>query len=147
MISPRRKSSRSADPTDYTPCYGYEAAGRGTRALYCEGVSLARIADEVGTPAYVYSRASIQATYRRLDRAFGSLPHTICYAMKANSNLSVLRVLGRLGSSFDIVSGGELDRLRRVGVSGSRIVFSGVGKTREEIGEALRYPGKGAKRG
>ncbi len=87
MISPRRKSSHSADPTDYTPCYAYESAGRGTRALYCEGVSLARIADEVGTPAYVYSRASIEAAYRRLDRAFGALPHTICYAMKANSNL------------------------------------------------------------
>src|SRR5271156_5133125 len=146
MISSRRKSSRSADPTDYTPCYAYEATGRGTRALYCERVALARIADEVGTPAYVYSRASIEAAYRRLDRAFGSLPHTICYAMKANSNLSVLSVLARLGSSFDIVSGGELDRLRRVGVPGNRIVFSGVGKTREEIREALRYPGKGTKK-
>ena len=66
----------------------------------------------------------------------------MCYAVKANSNLSVLRLLARLGSSFDIVSGGELDRLRRIGVRGSRIVFSGVGKTREEIREALRYPGK-----
>jgi diaminopimelate decarboxylase len=147
MILPRRKSSRSADPTNYTPCYAYEAAGRGTRALYCEGVSLARIADDVGTPAYVYSRASIEAAYRRLDRAFGSLPHTICYAMKANSNLSVLRALARLGSSFDIVSGGELDRLARVGVPGNRIVFSGVGKTREEIREALRYGKKGSRSG
>jgi len=138
--------TRSADPSDYTSCYAYESAGLGTRALYCEGVSLSRIADEVGTPAYVYSRASIEAAYRRLDRAFGSLPHTICYAMKANSNLSVLRVLARLGSSFDIVSGGELDRLGRVGVPGNRIVFSGVGKTREEIREALRYGGKGSRR-
>jgi diaminopimelate decarboxylase len=146
MISPRRKMTRSADPSDYTSCYAYESAGLGTRALYCEGVSLSRIADEVGTPAYVYSRASIEAAYRRLDRAFGSLPHTICYAMKANSNLSVLRVLARLGSSFDIVSGGELDRLGRVGVPGNRIVFSGVGKTREEIREALRYGGKGSRR-
>ena len=147
MISPRRKSSRSADPTDYTPSYAYEAAGRGSRALYCEGVSLARIADEVGTPAYVYSRASVEAAYRRLDRAFGSLPHTICYAMKANSNLSVLRVLTRLGSSFDIVSGGELDRLGRVSVPGNRIVFSGVGKTREEIRAALRYGKKSSRSG
>jgi diaminopimelate decarboxylase len=147
MISPRRKSSRSADPTDYTPSFAYESAARGTRVLYCEGVSLARIADEVGTPAYVYSRASIEAAYRRLDRAFGSLPHTICYAMKANSNLSVLRVLARLGSSFDIVSGGELDRLGRVGVPGNRIVFSGVGKTREEIRDALRYGKKGSRSG
>src|ERR1019366_5527815 len=75
-----------------------------------------------------------------------SLPHTLCYAMKANSNLSVLRVLARLGSSFDIVSGGELDRLGRIGVPGDRIVFSGVGKTREEIRAALRYSGKGSRR-
>jgi diaminopimelate decarboxylase len=145
-MTPMRKMARSADPSQYTPCYAYEAAGRGTRSLHCEGVSLARIAGEVGTPAYVYSRASIEAAYRRLDRAFGALPHTICYAMKANSNLSVVRVLARLGSSFDIVSGGELDRLGRVGVPGSRIVFSGVGKTREEIREALRYGGKGSRR-
>jgi diaminopimelate decarboxylase len=141
-----RKSPRSVDPVAYTPCYAYEAAGGGKSALYCEGISLARIADEVGTPAYVYSRASIEAAYHRLDRAFGSLPHTICYAMKANSNLSVLRVLARLGSSFDVVSGGELDRLSRVGVPGNRIVFSGVGKTREEIRDALRYDGKGSRR-
>lgn len=141
-----RTSPRNVDPATYTPCYAYESAARGTRTLHCEGVSLARIADEVGTPAYVYSRASIEAAYRRLDGAFGALPHTICYAMKANSNLSVLRVLARLGSSFDIVSGGELDRLSRIGVPGNRIVFSGVGKTREEIRAALRYGGKGARR-
>ena len=100
-----------------------------------------RIAGSAGTPVYVYSRASIEGAYRALDRAFGSLPHTLCYAVKANSNLAVLRVLANLGSAFDIVSAGELDRLRRVGVPGRRIVFSGVGKTREEIREALRYPG------
>ena len=142
-----RKKPHSTDPSEYTPCYAYRAAGHGTRALYCEGVLLARIAGAVGTPAYVYSRASIEAAYRRLDRAFGSLPHTICYAMKANSNLSVLRVLARLGSSFDVVSGGELDRLRRLGVPGSRIVFSGVGKTPDEIRAALRYGGKASRRG
>jgi diaminopimelate decarboxylase len=142
-----RKKPHIADPSGYTPCYAYHGAGHGTRALYCEGLSLARIAGAVGTPAYVYSRASIEAAYRRLDSAFGSLPHTLCYAMKANSNLSVLRVLARLGSSFDVVSGGELDRLRRVGVPGSRIVFSGVGKTREEIRDALRYGGKASRRG
>ncbi len=145
-MTPLRKTPHIADPPEYTPCYAYEAAGHGTRALYCEGVSLAHIVDAVGTPAYVYSRASIEAAYRRLDRAFGSLPHTLCYAMKANSNLSVLRVLARLGSSFDVVSGGELDRLRRVGVPGSRIVFSGVGKTREEIRDALRYGGRVSRR-
>jgi diaminopimelate decarboxylase len=94
----------------------------------------------------VYSQGSIEAAYRGFDRAFGSLPHTLCYAMKANSNLAVVRVLARLGSSFDIVSGGELDRLRRIGVPGRRIVFSGVGKTREEIQEALRYQKKGSPR-
>jgi diaminopimelate decarboxylase len=142
-----QRAARHTDPTAYTPDYSYKPTGNGTRALYGEGVPLARIADEVGTPAYVYSRASIEGAYRDLDRAFGSLPHTLCYAMKANSNLSVLRVLARLGSSFDIVSGGELDRLGRIAVPGNRIVFSGVGKTREEIREALRYPGKVSRHG
>ncbi|MBZ5661604.1 MAG: diaminopimelate decarboxylase [Acidobacteriia bacterium] len=96
------------------------------------------IAERVGTPAYVYSRASIEQAYRQLDTAFGKLPHTICYAMKANSNLGILRIFAALGSGFDIVSGGELYRLRRIGVPGNRIVFSGVGKSREEIREALR---------
>ncbi|HEX4643103.1 MAG TPA: diaminopimelate decarboxylase, partial [Candidatus Acidoferrales bacterium] len=91
-----------------------------------------------GTPAYLYSRASIEQAYRRMDAAFGKLPHTICYAMKANSNLAILRLFAAIGSAFDIVSGGELYRLRRIGVAGSRIVFSGVGKSREEIREALR---------
>lgn len=139
----RSRLERLADPTEYTPDYAYRLAGRGLgrpQVLHCEDVALSRIAEAAGTPAYVYSRASVEAAYHRLDRAFGSLPHTLCYAMKANSNLSILRVLARLGSSFDIVSGGELDRLRRIGVAGRRIVFSGVGKTREEIRDALRYP-------
>ncbi len=146
--SPRRtKVRRSVDPTRYTPFFAYRDAGAQGQNLHCEGVALARVADAVGTPAYVYSRASIEAAYRGLDRAFGSLPHALCYAVKANSNLSILRILARLGSSFDIVSGGELDRLRRVGVAGNRIVFSGVGKTRGEIRAALRYGGKGARGG
>jgi diaminopimelate decarboxylase len=148
--SRRGEILRSSDPTQYTPCYGYRASGLGaarTKVLYCENLSLVRIADAVGTPAYVYSRAGIEAAYRRLDRAFGSLPHTVCYAVKANGNLSLLRVLARLRSSFDIVSIGELDRLRRIGVAGRRIVFSGVGKTREEIREALRYPGRAGRGG
>jgi diaminopimelate decarboxylase len=121
------------DPAGYTPGFSY----RGSRLL-CEGVAVEEVAGEVGTPAYLYSHASIQQAYRRLDSAFGSLPHTICYAVKANSNLGILRVFAGLGSGFDIVSGGELYRLRRIGVPGSRIVFSGVGKSREEIREALR---------
>jgi diaminopimelate decarboxylase len=129
------------DPAAYTPYFSNRVTspGRG-RTLYCDGVALERIADRVGTPAYVYSRASMEDAYRGLDRAFGRLPHKICYAVKANANLAVLRVFESLGSSFDIVSSGELDRLRRVGVAGDRIVFSGVGKTREEIREAIRYP-------
>ena len=101
-------------------------------------MSVAAAAKRFGTPAYLYSRASIEQAYRRMDSAFGSLPHTICYAVKANSNLGILRVFAALGSGFDIVSGGELYRLRRIGVPGNRIVFSGVGKSREEIREGLR---------
>jgi len=145
----KRKLWRDAEPTQYTAFYAYRSSGQGasrSNSLCCEDTPLDRIARQVGTPTYVYSRAGIQDAYLHLDRAFGSLPHTVCYSLKANSNLSVLRLFARLGSSFDIVSGGELDRLRRLGVSGSRIVFSGVGKTREEIRDALRYTGKGARR-
>jgi diaminopimelate decarboxylase len=134
--SSQSRSSRSAgfvDPASYTPGFSY----RGSQ-LFCEGVAVAAAAKRFGTPAYLYSRASIQQAYRRMDSAFGALPHTICYAMKANSNLGILRVFAALGSGFDIVSGGELYRLRRIGVPGNRIVFSGVGKSREEIREALR---------
>jgi diaminopimelate decarboxylase len=148
-VQPLSNPQRRVDPTIYTECYSYRSASRALAAkqeLYCEGVPVEKIADAVGTPAYVYSRGSIEARYRRLDRAFGQLPHAICYAVKANSNLAILKLLARLGSSFDIVSGGELDRLRRIDVAGERIVFSGVGKTREEIREALRYPRKAAKR-
>jgi len=147
LMASGHKSPRVIDPTAYTPEFAYRPAGKGARVVYCEGVPLGSIADAVGTPAYVYSRASIETAYRTLDRAFGSLPHTLCYAMKANSNLSVLKILARLGSSFDVVSGGELDRLGRIGVPGHRIVFSGVGKTREEIREALRYPAKTSRHG
>jgi diaminopimelate decarboxylase len=137
-VSPRTKqTSRSreprSDPSEFTPHYAYREG-----ALECESVRLTRIAETCGTPAYVYSSASIVDAYRGFHRAFGAIPHAICYAVKANSNLSILRLLARAGSSFDIVSGGELDRLRRIGVPGGRIVFSGVGKTREEIREALR---------
>ena len=132
---------RPVDPAAFTPNFDYKASGGAeTKSLFAEGVPLEKIAQQVGTPAYVYSRASIERAYRALDKALTAIPHSLCYAMKANSNLSVLRLLAKLGSSFDIVSGGELDRLRRIGVSGNRIVFSGVGKTREEIRDALRCP-------
>ncbi|HEV7967517.1 MAG TPA: diaminopimelate decarboxylase [Candidatus Acidoferrales bacterium] len=133
--APQSRSSRAGvvDPVSYTPGFSY----RGSQ-LYCEGVSVAAAAKRFGTPAYVYSRASIERAYRSMDSAFGKLPHTVCYAMKANSNLGILRVFAGLGSGFDIVSGGELYRLQRIGVPGKRIVFSGVGKSREEIREGLR---------
>ena len=127
MTPARRNSRRGADPTAYTPSYAYRGP-RAERELYCEDVALSRIAEAAGTPAYVYSRASIEAAYRRLDRAFGALPHTLCYAVKANSNLAVLRILARLGSSFDIVSGGELDRLRRIARSRQAHRFFGRGE-------------------
>jgi diaminopimelate decarboxylase len=142
----RRRAFSTIDPTRYTPEYNYRSltgTKSGEEQLCCEDVPLQEIADTVGTPAYVYSRASIESAYRWLDSAFGSLPHTICYAVKANPNLAILCVLAQLGASFDIVSGGELDRLRRIGVAGARIVFSGVGKTHEEIREALRYRANG----
>lgn len=121
------------DPTRYTPEFAWRDA-----AAYCEQVRLEQIAERVGTPAYVYSAASIRGAFQRLDGALGRLPHTLCYSVKANSNLSILRLLARLGSGFDIVSGGELYRLQRAGVAVDRVVFSGVGKSREEIREALR---------
>ncbi|HXN24909.1 MAG TPA: diaminopimelate decarboxylase [Candidatus Dormibacteraeota bacterium] len=133
------------DPADYTPFFPRARPGREAGSvthLACERVALEQVAEFAGTPTYVYSRGAIEAAYRELDGALGRWPHTLCYAVKANSNLAVLRVLARLGSGFDVVSGGELDRLRRIGVQGRRIVFSGVGKTKEEIREALQFPSK-----
>ncbi len=130
---PSHARPRSVDPSRFTPQFDYRDG-----ALFCEGVSLEALARRVSTPAYVYSRRSIEDSYRGFQRAFRAVPHTICYAVKANSNLALLRILAKLGSSFDIVSGGELYLLQKIGVSGKKIVFSGVGKTREEIREALR---------
>jgi diaminopimelate decarboxylase len=106
--------------------------------LYAEDVPLLDIANKVGTPTYVYSRATLERHYRVFDQALEDLPHIICYAVKANSNLAVLNVLARLGAGFDIVSGGELERVLRAGGDPARIVFSGVGKTENEIRAALR---------
>lgn len=107
--------------------------------LYAESVPLRRIAEEFGTPTFVYSRATLERHYRAFDEGLDGIDHRVCYAVKANSNLAVLDVLARLGASFDIVSGGELARLQKIGVSGDRIVFSGVGKTVSELGAALDY--------
>jgi diaminopimelate decarboxylase len=106
--------------------------------LHCESVSLRALADAVATPAYVYSRAALIDAYGAYDRAFRDVPHVICYAMKANSNLGVLATLAREGAGADIVSGGELFRALRAGVPPKKIIFSGVGKTREEMRDALK---------
>ncbi len=106
-------------------------------ALYCEGVALADIARGAGTPVYVYSAASILDRYHAYDEALVDFPHLICYAVKANSNLGVLRLLVTAGSGFDIVSGGELFRVLKAGGDPGKVVFSGVGKTADEIEYAL----------
>ncbi len=107
--------------------------------LRCDATSLEEIAHAVGTPCYVYSANSIVAAYRAYDGAFGDLPHHVCYAVKANSNLAVLALLAREGAGFDIVSGGELFRVLRAGGDASKVVFSGVGKQRDEIEYALEH--------
>ncbi|MBI2359002.1 MAG: diaminopimelate decarboxylase, partial [Deltaproteobacteria bacterium] len=105
--------------------------------LHAERVPVRRIAAEVGTPTYVYSLATLRRHFRVFDQAFAALPHLVCFSMKANSNLAVLRVFVREGSGFDIVSGGELYRALKAGVDPKKIVFSGVGKKAEEMEAAL----------
>ena len=107
-------------------------------ALWIEGVRLTDIAAAVGTPCYVYSRAALEQHWLAFDAAFGDYPHQICYAVKANGSLAILDLLGRLGSGFDIVSGGELERVLCVGGARSQIIFSGVGKSKAEIHRALQ---------
>ena len=105
--------------------------------LFAEGVALSALAQRFGTPTYVYSRAHIEAQYRAYADALDGMPHLVCFAVKANSNLGVLNVLARLGAGFDIVSRGELERVLAAGGQPDRIVFSGVGKTRDDMRRAL----------
>jgi diaminopimelate decarboxylase len=105
--------------------------------LYCEEVALARAAEEFGTPLYVYSAGTILDHFRRLDQALAPLDHLICYAVKANSNGAILRLLAQAGAGFDIVSGGELFRVLKAGGAADRCTFAGVGKAKEEIEYAL----------
>jgi len=130
------------DPATFTPHFSWKRSGRNEdrlEHLFCEDVPISSIARSFGTPTYLYSGAAIADAYNELDRGLGKLPHTLCFAAKSNGNLSILRHLAKLGSGFDIVSGGELDHLGCIGVRGDRIVFSGVGKTRHEIRDALHY--------
>lgn len=108
-----------------------------TGELHAEAVALSHIAAAVGTPTYVYSRATLTRHYRAYEQALGDYPGMICYAVKANSNLAVLNVLARLGAGFDIVSEGELERVLAAGGRADRVVFSGVGKLEREIARAL----------
>ncbi len=105
--------------------------------LYGEEVPLTQVADEIGTPCYVYSRATLTRHYRAYTEALGSHPHLICYAVKANSNLAVLNLLARLGAGFDIVSLGELERVLAAGGDPAKVVFSGVAKQEHEMARAL----------
>ena len=110
---------------------GFDRDGFGQ--LTCDGVPLEAIAREVGTPVYVYSRALVEENYRRFDAAFASVPHLVCYATKANSNLSLLAAIASLGAGADVVSGGELRAALESGFPPERVVFSGVAKADEEI--------------
>ncbi|HNE90966.1 MAG TPA: diaminopimelate decarboxylase [Agitococcus sp.] len=105
--------------------------------LYAEQVAVNQLAQQFGTPLYIYSRAALENHYRAFDEAFATVPHQVCYAVKANSNLAVLNVLARLGAGFDIVSGGELARVLAAGGDASKVVFSGLGKQEAEIETAL----------
>jgi diaminopimelate decarboxylase len=130
---------RFVDPAEFTPNFAWRKSRNHSGEVLCEGVSLADAAETFSTPTYIYSRAAIESAFRELDKGLRSLPHTLCFAVKSNGNLSILKLLSQLGSGFDVVSGGELEHLGHLGVPGDRIVFSGVGKSREEIREALRY--------
>ena len=108
------------------------------KKLFCEGVAVEALARRFGTPLYVYSQHTLTDHFRKLDRAMSPVEHLVCFSVKSNSNLSLLRVLARLGSGFDIVSGGELQRVLAAGGDPRRCIFAGVGKTEAEIEFALR---------
>ncbi|HXM61659.1 MAG TPA: diaminopimelate decarboxylase [Terriglobales bacterium] len=115
------------------------AAGRSSGSmLHCDQVSVASLVERFGTPLYIYSASTIRERMRAFEHTFRKIPHTVCYSVKANSNLSILRLLARMGCGFDVVSGGELERVLRVSRSAARrVVFSGVGKTLDEMRAAL----------
>ena len=124
--------------TGRPPAFVYRKS-KGNSELHCENVALSQLAKKLDTPLYVYSANTIRDRFKTFDRAFRAVPHTVCYSVKANSNLSILRLLAKLGCGFDVVSGGELERVlhtdRR---AAKKVVFSGVGKTAEEMRAALK---------
>jgi diaminopimelate decarboxylase len=138
-------TSRSQTSAPRFPGFVYRAAKRSLfhrsrqSVLHCEDVALPKLAEQYGTPLYVYSSNTIRERYDAFDHAFRELPHTICYSVKANSNLTILRMLARRGCGFDVVSGGELERVLIADRKAAKeVVFSGVGKTREELTAALK---------
>ena len=138
-------TSRSQMPVARPPGFAYRETKRGIFrrggqfVLHCENVALPKVAERYGTPLYVYSATAIRERYDAFDDAFRDVPHTICYSVKANSNLAILRMLARRGGGFDVVSGGELERVLAADrKAAKRVVFSGVGKTREELTAALK---------
>ena len=137
--SPSRKL-KYVDPVAFTPHFAWnKVLSLSGDQVFCEGVSLASVAEKFATPTYLYSGAAITDAYREFQDGLRGIGHTICFAVKSNGNLSILKRLAELGSGFDIVSGGELRLLQHIGVQGNRIVFSGVGKSRAEIREAVNY--------
>ena len=108
------------------------------RKLHCEGVAIESLVRKFGTPLYVYSQKTLTDHFQKLDHAMSAVDHLICFATKSNSNLAVLRVLARLGSGFDIVSAGELQRVMAAGGDPAKCVFAGVGKSEQEIEFALK---------
>jgi len=138
-------TTRSQSPAPRPPAFVYRETKRGIlrrsgpSVLYCEDVSLQELAEQYGTPLYVYSAEMIRERYEAFDAAFEDQPHTICYSVKANSNLTLLRLLAKKGCGFDVVSGGELERVLTADrKAAKKVVFSGVGKTREELTAALK---------
>ena len=138
-------NARSKPEIAHAPGFAYaQKEGSGSREapeliLRCDEVELAQLAQRYGTPLYVYSATLIRRRLASFQAAFRGVPHTICYSVKANSNLNILRLLARSGCGFDVVSGGELERVLAANrASARRVVFSGVGKTRDEITAALK---------
>jgi diaminopimelate decarboxylase len=135
-------TSRSQSPSARPPGFTFrevKGSHTGQSALHCESIALAKLSARYGTPLYVYSTATIRERYAAFDAAFRGIRHTICYSVKANSNLSILRLLAKKGCGFDVVSGGELERVLTADRKAvKKVVFSGVGKTREELIAALK---------
>jgi diaminopimelate decarboxylase len=130
---------RQGCPSAFSYRNARNISGRSSCSLLCDQAPLGDLAERFGTPLYVYSASAIRERMRSFDRAFKKVPHTVCYSVKANSNLSILRLLAKMGCGFDVVSGGELERVLRASRrAASKVVFSGVGKTRGEMRAALK---------